>query len=172
MYLTLHRNKGTPTHLYLTATSIHCTHPVSQPRAAVVQHNKQRLSLSLSLYLSVCHCLPASPWVIASHDTRLLVPQTHPNAQEIKCSTEVIKRVNPACIFCPWPGHCGGMYYHIKPRQRGSAQHSLITPHLVGIYSFSKNSMPTAVVFACGWEGCARQFDLKLSIISIFSCTR
>lgn len=68
----------------------------------------------------VCHCLAASPWVIASPDTRLLVPLTHPNAQEIKCSVEVIKKVNPGCVLCWRLRCCGGRYYHIKPRLRGS----------------------------------------------------
>lgn len=57
--------------------------------------------------------------MIASPDAHLLVPLNHPNALEIKCSAEVIKRVNPGCVLCRRPGCCEGRYYHIKPRAEG-----------------------------------------------------
>lgn len=54
----------------------------------------------------------------------------------------------------------------LSPRADGiTAQHSLITPHLVGIYCFSKNSLPTAVVLAsavCGsWVVCHLSTDIQ-----------
>lgn len=135
------RNTETPTHLYLKFESVCCntSHFSTQASRGLI-HTKQRITLNCSLSLSlspawsddsiVCHCLPASPWVIASPDTRLLVPLTHPNAQEIKCSVEVIKRVNPGCVLYWWLGCCGGRYYHIKSRLRGS-QPSTPTLHLI-----------------------------------------
>lgn len=122
----------------------------------LIRPNKGSLSLSTSLPPAwsddsvVCHRLPASPWVIASPDTHLLVPLTYPNAQKIKFSAEVIKRVNPGCVLCRRPGCCGGRYYHIKPGAEGiTAQHSLITPHLVGIYCFSKKQLAYSCLSPC-----------------------
>lgn len=81
----------------------------------------------------VCHCHPSSPWVIATTNTGTHVPTTHPDVREMKCSVEVIKRLNPA--LCWWLAHRWVRYYHSEPGADGiTTQQSLITPHLVRIY--------------------------------------
>lgn len=64
------------------------------------------------------HCHAALPRVIARPDVRLLVAITALNTQEIKCYTEVIRRVNPGA-HRSWVGGCK-MIFHITTGERES----------------------------------------------------
>lgn len=79
----------------------------------------------------VCHCLPSSPWVIATANTGTHVPPTHPDAWEMKCSVEVIKRLNPSPALCWWLVHRWVRYYHSEPGGQMGSQHSSSSLHLI-----------------------------------------
>lgn len=66
--------------------------------AGVLRENNARAHMHTRArereFVAVCHCHAALPRVIANPDVRMLVAITALNAQEIKCSAEVIRRVN------------------------------------------------------------------------------
>ncbi len=70
-------------------------------------------------HVAVCHCHAALPRVIADSDVQMLAAITALNAQEIKCSTEVIRRVNPRAPRY-WVGGLRKLYF-ILPQAKKKA---------------------------------------------------
>lgn len=112
----------------------------------------------------ICHCLPASPWVIASPYTHLLVALTHPNAREIKRSTEVIKRVNPGCVLHRRPGIMGAGITILSLGQMGS-QRSTPSLRLInwGFTFPTKLAWSYSLSLCCVWVVCRLSKNIQSS---------